>query len=117
MAMKPTLDLSSLGNPEALEETTPDTQAPSRRAGSVLTAKELAPQPSKQAVDASRLSSFPSREPISNYERDQKAPKVQINAYLEASAGEQFKELCRTERYSYGDMIAILMKEYLTARR
>lgn len=116
MAMKPTLDLSSLGNVDASDDPNRDLQAPPRRAGSLLTAKELAPQPSQQAVDASRLSSFPSREPVSNLAKDGKSQKVQINAYLEANVGEQFKELCRTERYSYGDMIAILMREYFSKR-
>ncbi|MGF1502308.1 MAG: hypothetical protein ACFBSD_10880 [Paracoccaceae bacterium] len=55
----------------------------------------------RRAID--RASSFPSRE-ISE--------EVSLFVRLPYETRERFKRLCKTERYKYGDMLAILMDEF-----
>lgn len=77
-----------------------------REPGKTVSAQDLG-RPSQASIDAARHSSFPSRQPQG---------RVQINAYMDEASGNAFKELCRGERYSYGEMIAIMMRHYLARR-
>jgi hypothetical protein len=112
--MKP-LDINSIGQGANEKPQAQSPAEPKREPGRVFSAKDLG-APSPEAQEASRLSSFPSREP-----RATKPParvmKSQINAYMMPDAADAFKDLCERERYSYGDMIEIMLKFYLENRK
>lgn len=109
------LDLSAIGEgPITSEAPAKPAEVPARASGKVFSAKDLA-KPSAKAVQASQLSSFPSREPKAPADRRRKerVQKAQINSYMDEDDAETFKDLCARERYSYGDMITIMMRAYL----
>lgn len=60
------------------------------------------------ADDASTLPKWPSRQS----DNSKSESMVQMTVRINNNSAEKFRTLCRSERYSYGSMLEILMNSY-----